>query len=199
MKSTIANIINKINDRPSQGAVDIATNFGLDKKNWSEPRQPVFLMLVGLPGSGKSTFIKKLLEESNEDFAIASTDDIVERECAKMGLTYSEGFAKVNFKQAQSEFKDVIFKAGKARKNIIIDQTNVGGKSRKSKLGMIPLGYDKICLIFDVSESVMKTRLENRARETGKSIPYSVIKQMTESWQTPSRAEGFDSIIEVIQ
>lgn len=161
------------------------------------PVRPLAFMAVGLPGSGKSTFLKKLSEELS--LVIASTDDLIEREAVKRGMTYSEAFNKVNFKQLQAEFKKEIEAAVKAGKNIAIDQTNVGAKSRRSKMELIPDSYTCVCLVFDVPDAVLRDRLAKRAVETGKVIPEFVVKQMTSSWQTPSTSDGFDMIIEVTQ
>jgi predicted kinase len=160
--------------------------------------QPLFFMTVGLPGSGKSTFLKQL-SGSLPDLKIASTDDFIEREGAKLGLNYSEAFGKISFTQAQSEFHRVIVEAVRDRQNFVIDQTNCSSKTRKSKLRMVPEFYTRVCLVFDVPISVLNERLEKRARETGKFIPPHVIKSMTNSWQTPSKSEGFDYLIEIQQ
>lgn len=159
---------------------------------------PVFFMTAGLPGSGKSTLLSKLRAEFS-DMVVASTDDIIEREGQKMGLNYSEAFNKLNFKRINAEFKQVIDQAIKDRKMLVIDQTNVSGKSRRSKLEQIPKTYVRACLVFDVPEAVLTERLAKRAAETGKSIPPHVIRSMASTWQTPSRADGFDFIIDVIQ
>lgn len=163
------------------------------------PTRPLAFMAVGLPGSGKSTFLKKLEAELGEKLVIASTDDLIEREAAKRGITYSEAFNKVNFKQLQAEFKRGIEAAVKAGKNVAIDQTNVGTKSRRSKMELVPETYTRVCLVFDVPEHVLRERLDKRAAETGKVIPPFVVKQMTNSWQTPSKSDGFDVIIEITQ
>lgn len=159
---------------------------------------PMFFMTAGLPGSGKSTLLSKLKAEL-PDLVIASTDDIIERESAKLGLTYSEGFHKFNFKQINAEFKQTIDAAIRAGKSVVIDQTNVSSKSRRSKMESVPKTYVRTCLVFDVPEKVLRERLSKRAAETGKSIPEHVIRSMTSSWQTPSRSDGFDHVIEILQ
>ena len=114
-----------------------------------------------------------------------------------MGLTYTDAFGKVNFKQAQAEFKVVITDAAKLKKNIAIDQTNCSAKSRRSKVALIPRDYTKICLVFDVPDNVLRQRLDKRAAETGKVIAPFIIKNMANSWQSPNKDDGFHHIIEV--
>ena len=52
--------------------------------------------------------------------------------------------------------------------------------------------------MFDVPDAVLRERLDKRAAETGKFIPEFVVKQMTNSWQTPSLSDGFNEIIEIV-
>jgi adenylate kinase family enzyme len=44
-----------------------------------------FYMLIGVPGSGKSTWTKTFLESSDEEYAILSTDGYIEREAQVCG------------------------------------------------------------------------------------------------------------------
>lgn len=163
-------------------------------QSWESPS---YVMMVGVPGVGKSTFLKKLLNELHADVHVASTDDLVEAEAAKMGLTYSEAFHKVNQKTVKRAMEAGIEKAIHARKSIFHDQTNMGRKSRVSKLAVVPATYNKICLNFTVDDRVLKERLEKRATDTGKVIPPMVLKNMFDNYVAPSREEGFNLIIEI--
>lgn len=160
-------------------------------------QSPAYVMAVGAPGVGKSTFLKKFLEGHNGKIHVASTDDLLELEAAKLGLTYSEAFHKVNQKTLKKQMEEGIIKAIHARTSIFHDQTNMGRKSRVSKLEPVPASYFKICLNFTVDDKVLYARLEERARLTGKIIPPFVVKNMFNSYVAPSTSEGFDLIIEV--
>jgi predicted kinase len=159
-------------------------------------RGPTFLMMVGVPGSGKSTFLNKLKEFMK--ITVASTDDLIELEAQRLGITYSEAFKKVNFKTVKKQMDEVIVQAVRRREHLALDQTNMSRKSRTSKLEAIPADvYSRVCLNFTVDDKVLLERLRVRAETTGKVIPPFVLKSMFDNYQTPSKDEGFTHIIEV--
>jgi uridine kinase len=56
---------------------------------------PVVIMLMGLPGSGKTTFRKQLIERFPDmNFSSLSTDDFLDVRAEKLGITYDEAFLK---------------------------------------------------------------------------------------------------------
>lgn len=152
----------------------------------------MFIVLIGLPGSGKSTFIKNFLSSQDKEFVVMSTDNVIDELCAKEGITYTEGFQKF-IGQATARVNQNLKSAINAKKNIIIDQTNMSVKSRKPKLDLA-VGYHKIAVVFSVDEETLQTRLKNRSEKTGKHIPDFVMDSMKKSFQEPSKSEGFDVI-----
>lgn len=164
------------------------------QQTWESPS---YIMMVGVPGVGKSSFIKKFREQHKDLIHVASTDDLLEVEAARMGMTYSDAFLKVSQKVLKRAMEAEIKNAISERKTIFHDQTNMSRKARGSKLAAIPDYYKKICLNFTVDDKILYERLNERARLTGKVIPEFVIKNMFNSYQAPSKAEGFSLIIEV--
>jgi len=156
---------------------------------------PLYLMMVGLVGSGKSTIVKQLCEWDR--FAVLSTDDIIEEHAKKMGLTYSQAFNRVNQKHVRQEFNLRLKDAVDCNHNIIVDQTNLMASARAKKLRQIPDHYTKVCVIVSVSEPVREKRLRDRELSEGKGIPDHVQSQMLRSYMTPSKTEGFDKLVQV--
>ena len=59
-------------------------------------------------------------------------------------------------------------------------------KERSYFVNNIPKDYKKIAIIFKISDSELKKRLDNRGKETGKIIPDEVIKKMKAKYEPPS-------------
>lgn len=158
---------------------------------------PEFIMLIGVPGSGKSTYIKKLKADNpDKEYVVASTDDIISAWGEAEGLNYSQAFQKFDYKKAETIFKNQIKDAIKNRKNIIVDRTNLTPKSRAKTMANLPNDYKTIAVVFDVDEKELQQRLDTRAAETGKHIPDKVVDQMKASFTPPSKSE-FDHIVRV--
>ena len=144
--------------------------------------------LVGVPGSGKSTWIK------NQDWAkecvVVSTDAFVEDYAKECGSTYSEVFDDY-MPTAVKLMADQVVRAREAGRNIIWDQTSVSISSRAKKFNMLP-DYEHIAVVFQTPESQeLDRRLANRP---GKTIPKNVIRSMIRNFDMPSEDEGFKEI-----
>lgn len=149
---------------------------------------PTLYMLIGVPGSGKTTWIKN----NKHDAVVASTDLYIERYAMKTGKTYNDMFKELISVATDQMNKDVAY-AVQSNKDIIWDQTNLTAKSRKSKLSKIPKNYRKVAVYFPVPPD-LRDRLASRP---GKTIPDPVILSMINQLQAPTKEEGFDEIVAV--
>ena len=144
-------------------------------------------MLIGVPGSGKSTWIGEQYWAS--DCVLVSTDKLIDLEAGRQGKTYNDVF-KDYISEATRLMNEDIQAAVEAGRDIIWDQTNTSRKSRKTKLAQVP-GYHKIAIVFDTpDEDEWQRRLDSRP---GKSIPRAVLKAMADGLQLPTEDE-FDEI-----
>ena len=148
---------------------------------------PTLFMLIGVPGSGKSTWIRS----RNHDAVVASTDDKIEAAAAAQGLTYNDVF-DAEIKAANAAMREDVKQAVKDKRDIIWDQTNLTAKSRRGKLGQVPKHYERIALYFPTPDGAeLERRLGSRP---GKTIPAHVMASMIASLELPTAGEGFDQI-----
>ena len=145
-------------------------------------------VLVGVPGSGKSTWVAN--QDWAKDCAYVSTDKYVEEYAKHTGKTYSEVFVEV-MPDAVAAMIDSVIQASVMKQDIIWDQTSTTVLSRLKKTRMLP-DYYKIAVVFKTPE---RTELDRRLMSrVGKEIPRGVIDQMIEGWQEPTDEEDFDEI-----
>jgi len=146
--------------------------------------------LVGVPGAGKSTWIKNQVWA--KDLPVVSSDAFVEAEALRQGKTYSEVFdeympiaVKLMVNQA------LVCQANKL--DFIWDQTSTTVASRKRKFNtLLPSQYEHIAVVFETPSRIeLKRRLASRP---GKEIPDVVMEGMLASFEMPSLEEGFTKI-----
>lgn len=149
---------------------------------------PWFVMMVGLPGSGKSTLVSKFMNPSI--FDLLSTDLYIENKALCEGITYNEAFPKY-IDAAQKAFNTQMQESLDEGMNIVHDQTNLTMKKRKRILDKVSSGYFKVCIWVNCPFSVAM----ERSNRPGKVIPAHVMQTMNDSFQEPKIIEGFDDVI----
>lgn len=142
---------------------------------------PEFLMLVGLPGSGKSTYIKKYF---NQNIRVHSSDAIREELCGdETNQDINSEVFKVLHNRVKEDLKNGI--------SCVYDATNISWKRRKAflqELNSIPC--IKICHIIATPFEVCLEQNKNRDRV----VPYYVMERMYRNFDIPWYNEGWDDI-----
>lgn len=154
------------------------------------------VVLVGLPGSGKSTYLNFVDDpEFGGDVFIYSTDNYIEAKAKELGLTYNDMF-KDNIDAATKHMNEVLNVAISAGIEVYWDQTNMSSKKRKNILSKFPKSYRKVCWCIVPPRNPeewheLRHRLSSRK---GKNIPAQIIAAMADSYVEPELDEGFDYI-----
>lgn len=165
-------------------------------------------MLVGLPGTGKSTWTDRFIRNyKNElsnlslkteqplefNLSVISTDNIIETIAKQHRLTYNQVFDELTYSFAEKLSHKLARIAFERNDVVIWDQTNLSFKSRGKKLQLVPKHYKKTAVLFSIPED-WKQRLDSRQ---GKTIPQHIISRMISTLDPPILSEGFDEIINV--
>ena len=144
--------------------------------------------MIGVPGSGKSTWIR------NQDWAlgltIVSTDAFVEAYAEQQGRTSNEVFQDYMPTAVDLMAQQVVF-AREHGHSVIWDQTSTTVASRRKKFRMLP-DYEHIAVVFGTPEPAELAR--RLAGRPGKSIPDHVMLSMLQNLKEPTLEEGFQEI-----
>lgn len=145
------------------------------------------VVLVGPPRVGKSYFTNTLKNDS----VIISRDNLVEK--YGTGNSYSEKWRSLTQEDQKNIDKELMrnfHNATKAQKNVIIDMTNMSGKSRKKWISDPKVkNYFKIAEVFIKPKEVLMSRMTPE-----KNIPEKVIDSMMRSFVFPNYSD-FNKII----
>lgn len=141
-----------------------------------------FYMLIGLPGSGKSTWIEH--NETELSTVTISSDSIRE-----------QVFGDVNDQTHNAE----VFELMKTKThenlrnniNVIYDATNTSRKRRTQFLKELPEGIHKIAILFTTPFNICCDRNNKRDRQ----VPMESMLKFYKGFQAPWYTEGFDEIL----
>lgn len=145
--------------------------------------KPRLIVLVGLPGSGKSSIAKEIAERE-ENTIIVSSDAIREELTGKVeDQSKNEEVFKIFHKRIREGLEN--------KYNVIADATNITMKSRRAILeNSKNLDVIKNCIL--VVKSVKQCKIDNLHRSH--PVPEEVISKMLRRFQIPFNEEGFNDI-----
>lgn len=146
-----------------------------------------FYMLVGLPGSGKTSYAKEMLaaaETEGRQIAWISSDRI-------RGELYGSEEEQRNPAKVFDEMRLRTVEALCGGSDVIYDACNINSKKRKAFLAALKrFDCEKICLIAATPYAVCLERNAQRSRK----VPEQAIERMYTAWWTPAPFEGWDQI-----
>ena len=149
---------------------------------------PRCYQMVGVPGSGKSTWIAN--QTWAEDCVIVSTDRWIEVFARELNSAYSEVF-DLFMPAAVRAMSAEVSRAQAQGRDIIWDQTSVSITSRRKKFASLP-SYEHVAVVFGTPEPAELSR--RLAQRPGKTIPDTVLHNMIDLFEEPTEAEGFREI-----
>jgi len=170
--------------------------------------KPTILMMVGLPGSGKSYLSNEVLNGLSEDeYMVVSFDDAVNKYAAENGMTYDEVHADKNLLDIchtrMNEEVERRLASEKKPKIIVLDKTHVSAKARNQDLvnleGILNRArkngtefpdYRTVCVNAITPMSLTTDRVRNRP---GKYIAQEVVVGMATRYSLPYFGERINS------
>lgn len=152
---------------------------------------PSMIMLVGLPGSGKSTFAKTITYSG--DISPEDTKPIIHSSDELRREMYGDSSIQGDNDALFNELHKRIIRDLKSGKNVVYDATNINKKQRIHFLNKLKdIDCYKDCIVMATK---LDTCLKNNRNRTDRQIPDNVIHRMYLNYQPPHENEGFENII----
>jgi len=149
---------------------------------------PKCYQMIGVPGSGKSTWIRNQIWALG--LTVVSTDTFVEDYARAQGQTYNQVFRDYMPRAVDLMAAQVGF-AREHGHSVIWDQTSTTVASRRKKFHMLP-DYEHVAVVFGTPEPAELAR--RLAGRPGKTIPDHVMLSMLQNLKEPTLEEGFQEI-----
>ncbi len=144
--------------------------------------KPTLTLLVGVPGSGKTTWANNNHKENE----VVLSSDLIRKELFNDETNQENN--KLVFTTLYKRARNLI----KQGKSVIIDATNVTIKDRARALNNFAnFNVIKVAIVFKTATDICKFRDKNRTRTVGEEV----IDKFTEKFINPTKEEGFDEII----
>jgi predicted kinase len=156
-------------------------------------QMPGLYVLMGLPGSGKTTWRNRFVAEREGTAHAVARDDVVEEVAAIHDITYREAWANFS-KTIDKEFRRRLTEAFTLGKDVVVDNTNLTAKVRRRIFSRVPEDWEKVGVIFDVPEQWLVHRLLARADAGGKRVAPWLVQRMRLDWVPPA-PDDFDRLL----
>ncbi|NJK38961.1 MAG: AAA family ATPase [Oscillatoriales cyanobacterium SM2_3_0] len=145
------------------------------------------ILMIGLPGSGKSFLSQQLIQNHYPEYCLTSTDQIRAR---LFGDEAIQGHWLQVWQQVEQQFYQGMLYPG-----LIYDATNTQRRHRREVVDLArTVGFQRIMGIWvNLSLQICLERNQQRSRQ----VPEEIILRMARQLQgaPPALSEGFDSLV----
>lgn len=154
---------------------------------------PRIFVLIGPPGSGKSTWVGRYFSGMDPSFPLAaepievlSSDAMIEAFAKERGLSYRDAIALVDHEHIRKTLLERLRVAIEKGYTVILDRTNMTIQARNTFLAAVPDYYDRIAVDFRIHPALLIERLAKRERDANKHIPIGVFDRFVASYEAPT-------------
>merc|ERR1740123_2040856 len=145
------------------------------------------VMMVGLPASGKTTWVEKHVADNPEkQYNVISTTTMINKMTVngEPRKKHHTGKWELVVQKATRSLQEMLRAASQRRRNVIIDQTNVYGNAQKRKSRPFE-GFQRRAVVLVPSDEDYKARCKAQEDAGSKDIPDDAIMEMKANFALP--------------
>ncbi|KAL3275971.1 hypothetical protein HHI36_020702 [Cryptolaemus montrouzieri] len=155
------------------------------------------VMMCGLPGSGKTHWVKEYLKENpDKRVTVIGCSHLLDKMTVRgqpLKLTYNGRWSILldKLQRCLNRLADI---APQRRRNYIIDQTNVFPSAQRRKLRAFE-GFKRRAVVVVVGDEEQAKRQSLKEAQDGKDVPDYAILEMKANMALPTKGDLFDEVI----